>query len=215
MAGVVQKEGAMRHPQDRPGERPDRARGANMSLKLLKIVTDIKEFGYANLTRLTVLKKWFETPRRRSSFGIFIATQAARQPRQTAGDATELFRVVDEILLNVDVFEPSIPRTEATSVHACLQAFQNERRDMKWTSLRIIHDMNLFLVESGLRLYLSHHDLPTEGYRLAVDYCEHYDLRYGNGLCGPSADRIEEIAGFVLAIEAYEQAGHKRSLHTA
>src|SRR5476651_1281702 len=77
MAGVVQKEGAMRHPQDRPGERPDRARGANMSLKLLKVVTDIKESGYANLTRLTVLKKWFETPRRRSSFGIFIATQAA------------------------------------------------------------------------------------------------------------------------------------------
>jgi hypothetical protein len=205
----------MRHPQDRPAERLDRARGANMPLKLLKVVTDIKESGYANLTRLTVLKKWFETPRRLASFGIFIATQAARQPRKTTDGTTELFREVDEILVNVDVFDPNIPPTDATRVHARLQAFQNERRDIKWASLRIIHNLNLFLVESGLRLYLSHRDSPTEGYRLAVDYCEHYDPRYGNGLCGPSADRIEEIAGFVLAMDAYEQAGQKRPLHTA
>jgi hypothetical protein len=200
----------------RPAGRAARqSAGANMSLKLLKIVTDIKECGYANLTRLTVLKKWFETPRRLASFGIFIAMQAARQPRETTGETTELSRDADEILVNVDVFEPNIPRTDATRVHARLQAFQNEHRDIKWTSLRIIHNLNLFLVESGLRLYLSHRDSPTEGYRLAVDYCEHYDPRYGNGLCGPSANRIEEIAGFVLAIEAHEEAEQKRSLRTA
>jgi hypothetical protein len=64
-------------------------------------------------------------------------------------------------------------------------------------------------VEGGLGLYLRRGDSPTDGYRLAAAYCEHYDPRYGTGFNGPSAVRIEEIADFVLAIETYEQTGSK------
>jgi hypothetical protein len=64
-------------------------------------------------------------------------------------------------------------------------------------------------VESGLGLYLWHGNSPTAGYRLAAAYCEHYDPRYGNGLNGPSVERIEEIAGFVLSTEAFEETGSK------
>ena len=76
---------------------------------------------------------------------------------------------------------------------------------MKWASVRVIHNMNLFLVESGLQLYLWHGNSPAEGYRLAANYCEHYDPSYGNGLNGPSLKRIREIADFVRAIEAHEE----------
>ncbi|MCK7477176.1 MAG: hypothetical protein M0C28_06440 [Candidatus Moduliflexus flocculans] len=31
-------------------------------------------------------------------------------------------------------------------------------------------------------IYLWHHDSPSYGYKLAADYCQHHDLRYGNGL---------------------------------
>jgi hypothetical protein len=161
------------------------------------------------LTRLTVLKKWFETTHRLPSFGIFIASQASQQTRKTTKDAPELLREAHEILADVDVFEPNIPRTDATRLHSRLEAFQNERREVQWTSVRVIHNLDLFLVESGLHLYLWHGDSPSEGYRLAANYCEHYDPRYGNGLNGPSVDRIEEIAGFVLAIESHEEAGLK------
>ncbi len=75
--------------------------------------------------------------------------------------------------------------------------------------MRLIHNKSLFLVESGLGLYLRHGDPPTEGYRLAAAYCEHYDPRYGTGLNGPSVNRIEEIADFLLAIKTYEEAGSK------
>jgi hypothetical protein len=215
MARLDQKEEAMRAPKDRPTQRFDGTRGAGISLKLQKVITDIENCGHTNLTRLTVLKKWFETPHRLSSFGIFIALQASRRTRKTTDATADLFREVDETLADVDVFDPNIPRAGATRLHARLEAFQNERRNVHWTSLRVIHNQDLFLVESGLRLYLWHGNSPTEGYRLAANYCENYDPRYGNGLNGPSADRIESIAGFVLAIEAYEDTAHKLSSHKA
>lgn len=180
-----------------------------MRHKLQKIVVEIKECGHANLTRLTVLKKWFGPAHRLRSFGIFIANQASQRTHRATTEAAELFREAHEILAGVNVFEPDISRTSATRVYARLQAFQNEHRDQKWTTVRVIHNQNLFLVEGGLGLYLRRNNSPTDGYRLAAAYCEHYDPRYGTGFNGPSAVRIEEIADFVLAIETYEQAGSK------
>ena len=196
----------MKPTQDRPAKRFSRPPSANISHKLQRIVVDIEECGHAELTRLTILKKWFEKPRRLPSFGIFIAGQASRQTPKATEEAPELFREVHEVLVDVDIFEPNIPRTDAINLHARLKAFQNQHRDMKWASVRIIQNMNLFLVEGGLHLYLWHGASPADGYRLAANYCEHYEPRYGNGLNGPSANRIREIADFVVAIEAHEEA---------
>jgi hypothetical protein len=211
MVRLDQKDEAMRSTKDRPAQRFDRARGTIISKKLQKIVTDIEESGYANLTRLTVLKKWFETPNRLRSFGIFIAIEASRRTRETTKEEAELFCEAKEIFEDADVFETNIPRAGATRLQARLKAFQNERRESQWTSLRIIKNMNLFLVESGILLYLSHGKSPVDGYHLAANYCEHYDPRYGNGLNGPSVKRIEEIAGFVLEMEAHEEKKSKSS----
>lgn len=198
----------MRRTKGESGRRADRAPSAGISHKLRKIVADIDERGNANLVRLTVLKRWFETPRRLRSFGIFIARQASQRHEATKGTA-ELFREAHELLADVDIFEPNIPRTAAARLHGLLEAFQSEHRSLTWTSVRLIRDRNLFLVEGGLSLYLWHSNSPAQGYHLAADYCEHYDPRYGNGLNGPSAARIEEIAAFVLATEVHEDAASK------
>jgi len=177
-----------------------------MHHKLQKIVVEIKECGHANLTRLTVLKKWFGPAHRPRSFGIFIANQASQRIHQATIEAAELFRQAHEVLAGVNVFEPNIPRAGATRVYARLQAFQNEHRNQKWTTVRMIQNQSLFLVEGGLGLYLRRGGSPTDGYRLAAAYCEHYDPRYGTDFNGSSAVWIEEIADSVLAIETYEQA---------
>jgi hypothetical protein len=195
----------MRPAKGRLAQRDDSIPGTDVSHKLQKIISDIKTTGNVNLTRLTVLKKWFETRNRIASFGIFIANQASRRAHDRTEEANELFREAREILADVNVLEPNIPRTRATTLHARLNAFQNERRESRWASVRLIHDRSMFLVESGLGLYLWHGDSPTEGYRLAANYCEHYDPRHGNGLNGPSVDRIKEIARFVLAMETHEK----------
>jgi hypothetical protein len=110
------------------------------------------------------------------------------------------------LLADVDVFAPKIPRAPATKLYERLRAFQNEYRSLQWGSLRIIHDHNLFLVECGLHIYLGRGDTPTEGYRLAANYCEHYDSRYGNCLNGPSRRRIGEIVDFIHGVEDREEA---------
>jgi hypothetical protein len=209
MARLDQQETAVKLTKDRPTRRHDRAPDVDMHHKLQEIVVEIKECGHANRTRLTVLKKWFEPAHRLRSFGIFIANQASRRTHQATAEAVGLFREAHEILAGVNVFEPNISRTHATRVYARLQAFQNEHQNQKWTTVRVIQNQSLFFVEGGLGLYLRRGDSPTDGYRLAAAYCEHYDPRYGTGFSGPSAARIKEIADFVLAAETYEQAGSK------
>jgi hypothetical protein len=202
----------MKPIKDKTKQQFDKPSGATASHKLLKIIADIRGCNHVNVVRLTVLKKWFEIPHRIPSFGIFVASRASRQTDETTTEATDLFREVREVLADVDVFEPNIPRANATKLYTRLQTFQSERKDMRWASVRIIHSHNLFLVEGGLHLYLWHGALPTDAYRLAAAYCEHYDPRYGTGLNGPSVNKIEEIAGFVLAVEAHEAAQSKLPL---
>jgi hypothetical protein len=178
-----------------------------ISDKLHEIAAAIEQRGSANLTRLTVIKKWFEVPGHLSSFAIFIADHAARRKTKTNKEAGELIRAARTLLADVDVFAPNIPRKAATRLHASLRAFQSEYRNIPWGAVRVIHHHNLFLIECGLHIYLGHGDTPTEGYRLAADYCENYDPRYGNSLNGPSRRRIEKIIDFIHRVEARETAG--------
>lgn len=60
------------------------------------------------------------------------------------------------------------------------------------------------LVEHALAIHLWHTNSPADGYKLAADYCQNYDPRYGNGLNGPSRTKIEEIVRFMFTIEAVE-----------
>jgi hypothetical protein len=177
----------------------------NISDKLREIVAAIDQRGSVNLTRLTVLKKWFGVSSRLSSFAIFIADQASRRKTKATKEAAELFREARILLADVDVFSPKLPRAAAATLHARLRSFQNEHRNIPWGAVRLIHNNNLFLVECGLHIYLGHGDTPTEGYRLTASYCEHYDSRYGESLNGPSRRRIEEIIDFVHGIEAREK----------
>jgi hypothetical protein len=179
----------------------------HMPDKLLDIAVEIDQRGFANLNRLTVLKKWFEVSSRLLSFAIFIADRASRQMEKATKNEAELFGEARVLLDGVDIFAPNIPRDKAIKLHTRLRAFQNDHRNASWgTVLRIIYNHNLYLVECGLHIYLSHGVSPKEGYRLAVNYCEHYDPRYGNGLSGPSRKRIEDIVDFIRGVEDREKA---------
>jgi hypothetical protein len=95
--------------------------------KLGDIAAAIKQRGSANLTRLTVIKKWFEVPSRLSSFAIFIADQASRRKTKTTKEASKLIREARTLLADADVFAPKISRKAATRLHASLRTFQNEQ----------------------------------------------------------------------------------------
>ena len=145
-----------------------------ISDRLREIAAEIEQRGFANQTRLTVLKKWFEAPSRPSSFAIFVADQASKQKAKTTKEEAELFREARASLADVDVFAPVIPRAAATKLHADLRAFQNEHRHAAWGDVRIIHDHNLFLVECELHIYLGHGATPTEGCQIGISSRPHH-----------------------------------------
>ena len=73
----------------------------NVPEKLLAIVDDIDAKGDASLTRLTILKKWFERPGRLVPFALWVADRASSRKGKTKGEAAELFREARGLLKGV------------------------------------------------------------------------------------------------------------------
>ena len=55
----------------------------------------------------------------------------------------------------------------------------------------------LYLIEEGLALVLEGHPHPSNAYKLASDWAQNYDSRYGNGFNGPSSARLLALAEWI------------------
>ena len=177
----------------------------NIPEKLLNIIEEIENTGQANLTRLTVLKKWFDThPHRLAAFAVFIAKRACSRKGKSSSETVELFREARDLLAKATLLNPLLDRQQAESLYRRLKAFQNEHQKINWGSVRLVKNQNLYLIEEGVRIYLWFIDSSRDGYRLAVNYCEHYDPKYGNSLNGPSLTKLHEIVRFMFNVEGLE-----------
>lgn len=176
----------------------------NIPEKLLRIADEIASQGHANLTRLTVLKPWFAPPERLAAFALWVAAKAKSRKGKAGGVAGEVFKEARALLRGVHRYAPKLNREAAKRLHSRLRDFQSEYRNQQWGRVRVIHNWNLLLVEQALAIYLWHSASASHGYKLAADYCQHYDSRYGNGLSGPSRAKIEEMVRFMFTVEALE-----------
>lgn len=180
----------------------------NVPEKLLAIVEGINTHGSASLTRLTVLKKWFEHPGRLPAFGLWIAKRAAGRKGKTKAEAGALLDEAHAQLGTTATREGFLRAVEpgaAKRLRDRARDFQNEFQNQQWGPVRIIHCWPLLLVEQGLALYLGPAASPADGYKLAADFCQHYDSRYGNSLNGPSRTKIMEIVRFMFTYETIEE----------
>ncbi len=175
--------------------------------KILKIIEDIEAHGNAPLTRLTVLKKWFEHPGRLSAFGLWIARRASGRKGKTKGEAGALLNETRALLgtaaTKESVFQ-KIGWDAAKSLHDRARDFHNEFQNQRWGPVRIIRCWPLLLVEKGLALHAGFNRHPSDGYKLAADWAQNYDSRYGNGLNGPSAGKLQELVQYMFTVEAVE-----------
>jgi len=105
---------------------------ANVPEKLLKIVDEIDSAGDARLTRLTMLKKWFEQPDRLVHFALWIESRTSSRKGKTKGEAATPFRAVRALLADLDRVHPQIDLDAARALHDRLRAFQNEYRNDRW-----------------------------------------------------------------------------------
>jgi hypothetical protein len=174
--------------------------------QLAAIIAEIDRTGHADVLRLTVLKNWFRQPGRLAAFGLWVARRAAARGALAAGAAAELLGQAHALLADPGSPE-SRPEWSATeALHRRARVFQDQLKRQAWGPVRVIRNWDLLLVEQGLALYLGHCDSPTDGYRLAVDDCAHYDPHYGTDLNGPSRDRLEALLTYVTAVEAAAQS---------
>ncbi len=173
--------------------------------KLLKIVDDIASMGNVPLTRLTVMKKWLEPPGRLAAFALWMAFHAISEKKKQTGEAANLFRESKALLKNLDAHFPVLSaeqRTVASALHGRMRDFQNDYTDTRWARVRNIKIWELLLVEKAIGILLNPYADPSDGYKLAADYCQHYDPQFGNGLNGPSAVKIRKIARWMEKVEA-------------
>jgi len=175
--------------------------------KIQKIIVDIDTKGNASLTRLTVLKKWFEHPGRLSAFGLWIARRAADRKVKTKADAAALLNET-RVLLGTAATRESlfqkIDRASAKSLHDRARAVHHEYQNQQWGPVRVIHCWPLLLVEEGLALHTGLHIHPSDGYKLAANWTQNYDPHFGNGLNGPSRGKLDELVRFLFTVEAAE-----------
>jgi hypothetical protein len=73
---------------------------------------------------------------------------------------------------------------------------QDEYKRISWNMVRIVHSMELVVVENALKSLLREAEAPTWLYQAARDYAERYDSRHGTGLIPSSAPMVQEIADF-------------------
>ena len=175
--------------------------------KILKIVTDLDAHGNVALTRLTVLKKWFEQPARLAAFGLWVARRAAGRSGKTKAEFRAILSDARALLgpaSTRESFFQAIDRHALELLHARARAAQKEFEKQAWQPVRVIHCWPLLLVEQGIAIYLWHAESPAEGYKLAADWTQNYDSRYGNGLNGPSRGKLNELVRFMFAVEVLE-----------
>src|SRR5437879_11716410 len=94
----------------------------NIPEKRVKSVEEIDNRGSASLTRMTVLKKWFEHPERLSAFAIWIATTAVSRNGKTSSAAAELFRKARTPMAGLDKLHPKLERQAPGVLHDWLAA---------------------------------------------------------------------------------------------
>jgi hypothetical protein len=174
--------------------------------KLAAIIAEIDRTGHADVLRLTVLKKWFRQPGRLAAFGLWVARRSAARGALSEGVGAELLGQAHALLAEPGLPGPRPDWGATETLYRRSRVFQDQLERQAWGPVRMIRNWDLLLVEEGLALYLGHCDSPTDGYRLAVDDCAHYDPHYGTDLNGPSRDRLEVLLAYVTAIEAAAQS---------
>ena len=88
--------------------------------KLLKVIDDIDTQGNASLTRLTVLKKWFEHPGRLQVFGLWVARQAAGRKGKTQDGAAALLDEARALLGSAATRESLFQQIARETAQTCI-----------------------------------------------------------------------------------------------
>jgi hypothetical protein len=166
--------------------------------KFAEIAEGLRRGERFEITRLTSLKGLCKDAHAARSFAMFLAVHARKKAlEKKVPERVErlMARAITEMKSFLD--DPNKERKE--SLYPLLREMeqeQNEYKRISWNMVRIVHSMELVVVEEALKSLLRDHEAPTWLYQAARDYAERYDSRHGTGLIPSSAPMMQEIADF-------------------
>src|SRR5439155_7511406 len=108
-------------------------------------------------------------------------------------------QVVDEAIRQMQRSIEHPTQEAADLVHAWLsdvRAVQDRYEQQAWGPVRIIESTEALIIEQALSCLLYPTNAADWGYRIARQYVERYNARYGTGLIPESAPMVEAIADF-------------------
>lgn len=174
--------------------------------RLVNVATELHQGKSFNITRLTMLKSLCEDPKDAAQFALHIAKLTYRKmqekacPSHLAPEKWEYGKqVADEAIRQMEGFLEESNEENRDLLRAWLldvRAFQDRYKKQAWGPVRIIESREVLIVEQALYCLLQPSASADWGYRIARDYAEHYDPRYGTGLIPASAPMVEDIADF-------------------
>ena len=172
-------------------------------MQLHIIVSEIEKKRYFRVTKLTVIKKWFNTEHKIKCFCIFMAKIIFSQLRNAKklDNDTQIEALLEEtaILLSEateDVMNEKIGRPLVQSLYE----YQCDIKKYKWSNIRLIHNPVLCLLETCLDIFFN---TPDERYvyRFISQYCSKYDPSCAYDLIAKSVRCIKNIIDFVTLYE--------------
>ena len=195
-------------PKSRQPKKPpsSTAKGVPKIRQLATIARELHEGASFNITRLTTLKSLCEDATAAAHFAVHLAKLTHKKmqekscPSHLDPEKWEYYKqVVDEAIRQMERYLEHPTEEAADLVRAWLsdvRAVQNTYRNQAWGPVRIIQSTEVLLIEYALSCLLYPLSSSDWGYRLARQYAERYNSRYGTGLIPESALLVEDIADF-------------------
>lgn len=168
--------------------------------KLIALAGEIESTGFANTTRLTVVKKWCQEPARLKALAVFIAKSTlANKATSMHGRERELWVHSQDLFAYADPTVDQISYAEAEALMTQLVEFQSEYRHDRWGAIRIINSKELLVIERAIGIVLEP-SRPESGYKLVAEHLSSYNSTHGPGLYPECLKELYALAHFVRSI---------------
>src|SRR5216683_8303581 len=192
-----------RHPKKPPSST---SKAIPKIRQLATMATELREGASFNITRLTTLKSLCEDATAAARFAVHLAQLTYRKMQEKACPShldpekwAYYKQVVDEAIRQMQRYLEKPTEEAADLVRAWLsdvRAIQDRYEQQAWGPVRMIQSTEVLMIEYALSSLLQPTASADWGYRLARQYAERYDSRYGTGLIPESAPMVEDIADF-------------------
>ena len=173
---------------------------------LAQIAAELRQGKDFNITRLTLLKDLCSEPEAAAQFARHIAKLTLKKMKSqdcpshiTLENCEQYQRLATKAVrgmtkhLKEGTTEAASPLRDLLIV---IRKAQDKFARQHWGPVRIIESEELLVVETAVECVLHPGVSADLGFRLARQYAERYNPRYGTGLLPESAPMVEDIAEF-------------------